>query len=184
MDELLDILDANGKPTGQTALKSVAHRNGLYHRTVHIWFYTEKGQLLFQQRGKKKDTYPLLWDVSVAGHIGAGEAIEAAAVREVAEEIGIQITIADLQKIGVFKSEQQHTTLTDNEFHHTFLCELKVPIEALRLQDSEVEAVLLKSVTAFSEEQLKNGKSELIYVPHDTNYYLEVVESVQRLIQS
>ena len=41
MDELIDILNAEGKPLGTSAMKSVAHREGLFHATVHIWFYTE-----------------------------------------------------------------------------------------------------------------------------------------------
>ena len=40
MDELIDVLDADGNYTGETILKSVAHKNGVFHPTVHIWFYT------------------------------------------------------------------------------------------------------------------------------------------------
>ncbi len=58
MDELLDILDTDGNPTGTTAMKSKAHRIGLFHATVHIWFYTSEGELLLQQRGKNKGTHP------------------------------------------------------------------------------------------------------------------------------
>ncbi|MEX0314176.1 MAG: hydrolase, partial [Allomuricauda sp.] len=71
MDELVDILDDNGNPTGRTCLKSEAHRKGLFHPTIHVWFYTSEGQILFQKRADNKDTFPSLWDVSVAGHIGA-----------------------------------------------------------------------------------------------------------------
>ena len=81
MDELIDILDSNGDFTGKTAMKSEAHKNGWFHATVHIWFYTTDGKILLQQRGKHKETHPLLWDVSVAGHVGAGEAIETSAIR-------------------------------------------------------------------------------------------------------
>ena len=76
MDELIDILDANGNLTNRTAMKSKAHKNGWYHQTVHVWFYTLDGKILLQQRSKNKDVFPLLWDVSVAGHIGAGENIK------------------------------------------------------------------------------------------------------------
>src|SRR5690606_15785319 len=124
MDELIDILDSAGNLTGQTAMKSEVHKKGLLHQTIHVWFYTKNGQVLIQQRAKNKDTHPLLWDVSVAGHIGAGEEIENSAIREVQEEIGLTIDSENLQKIGVFKSiHSHHKNLIDNELHHTFLCE-------------------------------------------------------------
>ena len=104
MDELIDVLDAEGNATGKTCLKSIVHKTGLYHATVHIWFYTTKGSILLQQRASSKIIYPLLWDVSVAGHIDAGEGFTTAAVREIKEEIGLIVDENELVKIGVFKS--------------------------------------------------------------------------------
>jgi isopentenyldiphosphate isomerase len=84
-DEYLDILDESGEFTGRTCLKSVAHKIGYFHPTIHVWFYTTRAEVLLQKRGSEKLTFPNYWDVSVAGHVGAGEAIEEAAVREVLE---------------------------------------------------------------------------------------------------
>ena len=179
MDELIDILDSEGNFTGKTKLKSYAHSMGLFHATAHIWFYTLDGKILLQQRGKNKDTHPLLWDASVAGHVGAGEEIEISAIREVEEEIGITITKDNLEKIGVFKSVQKHNdTLIDCEFHHTFLCELKVPLKELQKQESEVEALELISLLKFSEET-KNIPNSQKYVQHGATYYSTIVKAIQ-----
>lgn len=179
MDELLDILDSNGKSTGKSELKSYAHRMGLFHATVHIWFYTLDGKLLLQQRGRKKDTHPLLWDVSVAGHVTAGETIILSALREVEEEIGLTISEHDLEKIGIFKSIQRHRNdLVDCEFHHTFLCELKVPLNRLRKQESEVEALRLIPILQFAEETW--GLADLKkYVPHKVDYYATIIRAIK-----
>ena len=178
MDELLDILDENGNFTGSTALKSIAHQEGLFHQTVHIWFYTSSGQLLLQQRGKDKDTHPLLWDVSVAGHVAAGEQVEMAALRETEEEIGLLISVADICKVGVFKSVQKHQNrLIDSEFHHTFLSELKVPFETLVPQVSEVALLKLISMDDFSADVLRRGNPK-IYVPHAEEYYRAVYDRI------
>jgi isopentenyl-diphosphate delta-isomerase len=180
MDELIDIVNIDGNKTGETILKSVAHRNGIFHQTVHIWFYTKDHHILLQQRGKDKNTFPLLYDVSVAGHIASGESIEAAAVREIAEEIGLNINEKALKKIGVFKSIQKHSPgLIDAEFHHTFIAELKVTLLELTKQESEVEDLQLTSLLKFSEETwgLANSKK---YVPHNSEYYKTVIKAIKK----
>jgi len=182
MDELIDILDTYGKPTGTTALKSKAHRLGLFHATVHIWFYTDDGKILLQQRGEQKITYPLLWDVSVAGHIGAGEKIGVSAIREIEEEIGLQVQEEDLIKIGVFKSMQKHhDTLIDNEFHHTFLCELKVPLHLLQKQESEVADLKIIPIENFDKEINAMVRLQK-YVPHSLEYHQTVINEIEKRI--
>lgn len=179
MDELIDILDSNGNYTHKTALKSEAHAKGLFHPTVHIWFYTTNQEVLIQQRAKNKDTHPLLWDVSVAGHIGAGEDIITSAIREVQEEIGLTINEKDLEKIGVFKSIQKHSeSLIDCEFHHVFLSHLKIPLNALDKQDSEINQLALVPLSSLETNILEHQEWN-IYVPHEISYYKEVFSSIK-----
>jgi isopentenyldiphosphate isomerase len=50
------------------------HRDGDYHRAVHVWIFAESTQqLLLQRRASCKDSWPNLWDISSAGHISAGD---------------------------------------------------------------------------------------------------------------
>ena len=37
MAEILDIVDEQGRPTGQTVPRAVAHAEGIRHRTSHVW---------------------------------------------------------------------------------------------------------------------------------------------------
>ncbi len=96
MDEFIDIVTIDGAPTGRSALKSEIHSKGYYHNTAHVWFYNEDGEILLQQRAASKIIFPLLWDVSVAGHIDAGETLKSGAIREIEEEIGLSINENDL----------------------------------------------------------------------------------------
>ncbi|KQC28839.1 NUDIX hydrolase [Flagellimonas eckloniae] len=179
MDELVDILDENGNFTGQTCLKSEAHQTGLFHPTVHVWFYTTDGKMLFQKRGKDKKTFPLLWDVSVAGHIGASEPIVEAAIREVEEEIGLKVSASDLDKIGIFKSMQKHSeSLIDNEFHHTFLCRLSAPLQDLVKQESEVDDLNLFTIEDFKSKLNQNEFDR--FVPHKSSYYKQIIAEVEQ----
>jgi len=171
MDELIDILDNQGNYTGETSLKSVAHKKGLFHATVHIWLFTSDKKVLLQKRALTKKVFPGLWDISVAGHIGAGENIVDAAIREVREEINYSISKEDLFKIGTRKHQVSHPNgIEDNEFHHVFIAELKVPISTLSIDTEEVAAVDL-----FPLETLTNTNNlENVLLPQFHDYYCKV----------
>ena len=179
MDELVDILDEHGKPTGESCLKSEVHQKGLFHPTVHVWLYTKDGRILIQQRGKQKDTHPSLWDVSVAGHVASGEDIKIAAVREVAEEVGLTISETDLEPICTFKAIHKISEdFTDAEFHHVFLAELKEPLHQLTKQDSEVDALDLVPLLQFAEETWGMANTRR-YVPHGASYYKTIIKEIK-----
>ena len=183
MDEYIDIVDNLWELTGKSALKSEAHKNGWYHNTVHIWFYTKRGDILLQQRSHKKKICPLLWDVSVAGHIDAGETIALAAVRETREEIGLEINANALKKIGVFCHEASYFdgAIKDNEFHHVYIAELKVPLKDLVPQPSEVEALKLVSIETF-KNLARNSAINMHFVETNTDYYQFVLQEISNLI--
>ncbi|KAB1068695.1 NUDIX domain-containing protein [Tamlana haliotis] len=181
MDELIDITDKNGKLLGVSELKSVIHQKGLYHHTAHVWFYTKNGEVLLSQRSAKKAICPLLWDVSVAGHVDAGESIKQAAVREIFEEIGLTISENDLQKIGVFDCFQSYDNgIIDNEFHNTFLAKLNVPISALKPQEEEVEALKLISLTEFDGLIADINANNLHFIASNKHYYEFVSEAIKK----
>ncbi|MGK0253828.1 MAG: isopentenyl-diphosphate delta-isomerase [Mariniflexile sp.] len=182
MDEYIDIVTKDGEPTGNSELKSVIHQKGHYHHTAHIWFYTLDGQVLLSQRSAKKIICPLMWDVSVAGHIDAGETPKQAAIRETKEEIGLTLPEKELQYIGVFKCFQTyHTGIIDNEFHNTFIAELKVPLSKLSLQVEEVEAIKLVSFDVFNT-LIKNSGIDNHFAPSNKAYYELVLQNIMKTI--
>jgi isopentenyl-diphosphate delta-isomerase len=180
MDEYIDIVDRNGNPTGKTALKSEAHKNGWYHNTIHLWLYTSKGQILLQQRSHKKTIYPLLWDVSVAGHIDAEETFEIAAIRETEEEIGLSLQPKDLIKIGIRLHESSYVngTILDYEFHHVYISELKINFNDLIPQAEEVEALKLVTFSEF-EDLLENSESNSHFIASNSSYYSFVYNAIK-----
>ena len=179
MDERIDIVTKDGKPTGKTALKSVIHSEGHYHNTAHLWLYTKAGKILLAQRSFTKTICPGLWDVSVAGHVDAGETIEQAAIRETQEEIGLTLQEQELHKIGVFPCFQMyHNGIIDNEFHHTFIAELGVPIEQLKPQPNEVEALQLVTLYLF-KNYLDNSINNNYFVASNIGYYQYVLQQIE-----
>lgn len=87
--ELFEIVDDRGEVIG-TAPRNVCHGDpSLVHRAVHVLVFNPAGELLLQLRSMDKDIQPGKWDTSVGGHLAVGESYEDAAVREMAEELGI-----------------------------------------------------------------------------------------------
>ncbi|RNC86394.1 MAG: NUDIX domain-containing protein [Winogradskyella sp.] len=184
MDELIDIVDSQGKPTGTIALKSEAHKNGLYHNTIHLWLFTENGEIVLQQRSKKKKIYPLLWDVSVAGHIDAGESFETAAIRECQEEIGLDLTESELIKIGTHLHESIYDDgkVKDFEFHQIYIAKLNKELNSLKPQPDEVEALKLVTFNEF-ENLLESSENNSHFIASNTSYYQFVLNTIKSQIQ-
>lgn len=179
MEEYIDIVDQNGIPTGISAPKSEIHSKGHLHNTAHVWFFSSEGKILLQQRAASKAICPLLWDVSVAGHIDAGETPKQAAVREAKEEIGITISEAQLMKIGVFECFQSYPNgLIDNEFHNTFMAKINVNIEDLTLQKEEVEALKFVNLSEF-RTLLSSSETNNHFVPSNRKYYELVLDTIK-----
>jgi len=176
--EILDIWNENGKPTGQSADKAVLHQNGLFHPTVHIWFYTPTPNILLQKRTANKLIFPNLWDVSVAGHVASGETVLEGATREIEEEIGLSVKPEDLNLISVRKNVNKFSNgIIDAEFQHVFLCELSVAIEALRIQKEEVDAVRLFSFVELKQCQA-HKHPDFSIVPADMEYYTFIMQAI------
>lgn len=97
-DERFDLVDpATGAPTGTTAPRAECHARGLWHAAAYIFVTDPAGRHLLQQRASTKDVMPGRWDVAATEHVGAGETVAAAAVRGLAEELGI---VVDAGRLG------------------------------------------------------------------------------------
>lgn len=177
MDEFIDILNEQNEQTGKTSLKSEAHKKGLLHASVHCWIFDNNKNVIIQQRAATKETFPNFWDVSVAGHIAAGEVPAIAAIREIKEEIGISVTKNQLYFIGTSKNKiVHHPQFIDNELHYIYLCEINFNITSLKIQQEEVAAV--KSIP------IKNLKATVFaknnnFVKHGKAYYQMVFTEIE-----
>ena len=144
--ELLDLLTPEGLPTGTTKPKDEVHRDGDWHRAAHLWIVTQDNRVLLQRRSDSKESWPGMWDVSVAGHINAGESARDAAVREAFEELGLRFAPEELTHLGTLRYQAvlNGGTYIENELHEVFLARRDIELDALVLDAVEVaEAALI-----------------------------------------
>lgn len=142
-DEWLEVLDPSGEPTGERRLREVVHRQGLWHRTLHLWIVrmvSGTPYVLMQRRSGAKDLEPGKLDVAVGGHLGAGEGV-AAGLREAEEELGLVLTPEDLVPLGCFRAERTYPHAVDREFQETFVLRRDAGLETYTLHPEEVAAL-------------------------------------------
>src|SRR5580693_301202 len=89
-EEFFDVVNERDEPVGRAARREV-HVRGWLHRAVHVLVDDGAGKVFLQKRSMKKDLSPGLWDSSCSGHVDAGEDYDTAAVRELGEELGLQV---------------------------------------------------------------------------------------------
>jgi Isopentenyldiphosphate isomerase len=144
--EMLDIIDEKGNPTGEIIDRSIAHLNGIRHRTAHVWILRKKNnriQVLLQKRSVHKDSYPDCYDISSAGHILAGCDYIESALRELKEELGVSVREDELVFAGIrnleYKDVFHHQVFHDVEVSYIYV--LEMDREDFVLQKEEVSEV-------------------------------------------
>jgi isopentenyldiphosphate isomerase len=94
-DELVDVVDDEGRTIGRTTRRDVRARR-LPHRSVYVLVFNAAGDLFVHLRTDTKDVFPGRWDVAVGGVLAAGEDFPEAAARELQEELGVQAPLEAL----------------------------------------------------------------------------------------
>ncbi|PMC33898.1 DNA mismatch repair protein MutT [Bacillus sp. UMB0899] len=126
--ELWDLYDFNRKKINKTHKRGIPLLEGEYHIVVHVWIRNKKGEILVTKRHPDK-THPNLWECT-GGSILAGEESLEGALREVKEEIGI-----DLIKLNgkLVRSERR-----ENNFCDIWVFEQTFDLSGAMLQHDEV----------------------------------------------
>lgn len=130
-----------------TAPRTEVHAKGYWHRSFHCWIVRDEGaqrMVLFQRRRDIKDTFPLYYDITAAGHLTAGEQLHEAS-RELGEELGVQTAFETLTYLLTAKQELQGEVrgvpFIDREFSSVYGLCLNQPLEDYILQPSEVHGL-------------------------------------------
>lgn len=152
-DELIDVLNEDGLFTGEVLSRKEVHKKGLWHRSIVVAIVNEKNEVLLQQRSATKEKNAGMWDVSVAGHISAGQDSLSAAAREINEEVsvllGYRTEIKDFRYMYSFrKQEMIREDFIERQFYDFFILRTSgLDDKTLYFQESEVQAVKFVDLT-------------------------------------
>ena len=161
-EEYFDILDENGNKTGKTKLRIEVHRDGDWHKAVHIWIFNNNGDILLQRRCAFKDSNPNMLDISSAGHLSAGDDSITGAIRELKEELGLDINPDELKFIKTLKRSSRYTqSFINNEFDDMYILITDKDISEMKYQESEISEIFFVSYKKF-KEMVKNKQEDLL----------------------
>jgi isopentenyl-diphosphate Delta-isomerase len=95
-----------------SAPRSEVHARKWFHRAVQIFVFNSRGELLIHRRSATKDEFPGRLNTSASGHLHAGEDYDAAAERELQEELGLCGPLERLHKFpALVETSHEHTVL-------------------------------------------------------------------------
>lgn len=164
-DELLQIVDSEtGEPTGEHISRKELHEKKLWCRTTNIFVLNSQGQILCHQRPLNKEHFPGAWSTHFGGHVTKGESFKVSALKELGEEIGLDVNAFQLIPWRTSKKEPYRIWVRD------FITVYDGAIEDLQLQEEEIEGVAWYSadeVLAFLSAEGQDGTDQWMAGTHN-----------------
>ncbi len=164
--EIWDLYDENKNKTGKTHIRGENIPDGFYHLVVNVWVKNSKGEYLIAQRAANRKAYPLVFEC-VTGSVFAGEDSFDGAVRELKEEVGIEVNKKDAKlvktQVRKFVGGKQYSDILD-----VVLFEYDGEVDLANATTDEVAQVMWMSKAQIKELH-DAGK-----LMHDNDYIFEM----------
>ncbi|HPT08396.1 MAG TPA: NUDIX domain-containing protein [bacterium] len=158
MEEYFDIVNENNNLTREKKLRSLAHKDGSWHRTIHVYYFMQKDNeyfFLVHLRSKEKDLCPNMWDTRFGGHIKSGVSIEETVISELEEEIGLKADINKFISGPILKRDD----FPNNEFTYVYYYQGLEDISNLKFIDNEVQEIKWLSAKDIIENIKNDSKN-------------------------
>lgn len=180
-EEMVDIVNEKDEVVGQMK-RSDAEEKEIHHRLCEVWLYNSKGQILVQKRSLKKKALPGLLEWTVSGHIDSGETYEEAALRETAEETGVEVATGDLRFLGHFIPNEKIDGRRVVHFRKMFAAKFEGNITDLRFDPNEVDSFEWWDLDTLIETLNNHDQRFFHFLWHP--FSLEVLKKIKELYES
>ena len=139
--EIRDLYDKNRNLTGETIYKGEPIPQGKYIAVVLSFIQNSKGEFLIQKRSKVKNgKYG-----STSGHLETGETSLYGMIREIKEELGLNIKPTELELLNSGRNDKEQL------FFDIYYLKKDCNLNNLILQEEEVDSVEWDSLSQIQE---------------------------------
>ncbi len=132
--ELLFTVDDQNNPI-EPCPRNEVHEKGYWHRNAHVWLVNDSQEILSHKRSMLKDSNPGKWESFFGGHFGPGVEYRDAAIKELGEELGLQVDDKNLLFYSIYKSESM------KEFQGIFVYSWNGVLSDLAIERDEIDEV-------------------------------------------
>ncbi len=146
------VVDENDKEIGLKERSEVT-KNEISRKSV-LWVTNPKGEVLLSKRGAKKNV-PLRWSAAVAGTVDEGEDYVSNILKEAKEEIGIDLTSADIKLVRKVRVKNEFS----NHYATWFSCVVDKEISEFVLEPEEVIGLRWIEPAQLTKEIAENPES-------------------------
>ena len=167
--ELVDVVDMNGNPTGVVLDKKEARERNLIYKVIVVFVINDSKQVLFQKRSANLRYMPNRWALC-AGHVKASEGLEDAAIREVKEEMGLDVSKEKIHSFG-----EVEDNIGENDSHLTYFFYIKTNKKENEfiLQPEEVSEVKWFDIDEMID-MIKNKDDRIFYTERRIKLFEEI----------
>lgn len=159
--EIRDLYDKNRNLTGETIYKGEPIPQGKYIAVVLSFIQNSKGEFLIQKRSKVKNgKYG-----STSGHLETGETSLHGMIREIKEELGLNIKPTELELLNSGKNDKKQL------FFDIYYLKKDCNLNTLILQEEEVDFAQWCSI-----EQIQELINKNLFCPGHTEIFLNLKE--------
>ncbi|MBQ8299620.1 MAG: NUDIX domain-containing protein [Clostridia bacterium] len=162
--EIIDLYDNKKQKLNKTMAREDGEpAAGEFKLSVHAWVLNDEGKLLIQKRNENLKRNPGKWGFT-GGAVDANETSLDGAMREIKEELGVEISKDEIEYLLSFKREKG--------FVDIWLVKKNIAIEELVLQPEEVSEARWVSL---KELKMLIENDEMV---KSVNLYLDIFEKL------
>lgn len=165
--ELWDLYNKNRELVGTDHIRGNEIPDGCFHLVVHVWIRNRDGKYLISQRSADRPTFPLMYE-TVGGSVVKGEDSLTGAIREVKEEVGLDLS-PDNGRLIHSKIRKVINGVKFNDILDVYLFEYDDTVNLKAATTNEVE-----KIEWLTKEQIESlldaGK-----MVRNLNYFSEIV---------